>query len=73
MEPWNRNASPQASATFIEEVLNQLAELAALKGYRALASTLMMAALDAARAAAGPPDQVTERASDKPRDKSSGH
>ncbi|UTP41408.1 hypothetical protein M9M90_09610 [Phenylobacterium sp. LH3H17] len=73
MEPWNRNASPQASATFIEEVLNQLAELAALKGYRALASTLMMAALDAARAAAGPPDQAIDRASDKTRDKASDH
>lgn len=73
MEPWNRNASPQASATFIEEVLNQLAELAALKGYRALASTLMMAALDAARAAAGPPDQAIDRAPEKTRDKSSEH
>ncbi|MDP3868754.1 hypothetical protein [Phenylobacterium sp.] len=73
MEPWNRNASPQASATFIEEVLNQLAELAALKGYRGLASTLMMAALDAARAAAGPPDQAPDRTPDKTRDQTSDH
>ena len=56
MEPWNQKATPQASAAFIEEVLNQLAELAAHKGYRGLATTLMMAALEAARAAAGPPE-----------------
>jgi len=60
METWNRNASPQASASFIEEVLKQLAELAALKGYRGLATTLMMAALEAARASAGPPDRTPE-------------
>ena len=29
MKQWNPKASPQATATFIEEVLNQLAELAA--------------------------------------------
>ena len=57
MKQWNPKASPQATATFIEEVLNQLAELASTRGYRALATTLMMAALDAARAAAGPPDK----------------
>jgi hypothetical protein len=57
MEQWNPKASPQATATFIEEVLNQLAELASTRGYGALATTLMMAALDAARAAAGPPDK----------------
>lgn len=56
MEPWNQRATPQDAAAFIEAVLNQLAELAATKGYRGLATTLMMAALDAARAAAGPPD-----------------
>ncbi|MES2342245.1 MAG: hypothetical protein V4597_11250 [Pseudomonadota bacterium] len=56
MEQWNPKGSPQATAAFIEEVLNQLAELAATRGYRSLATTLMMAALDAARAAAGPPD-----------------
>ncbi len=50
------DSSPQMVAAFIEESLNQLAELAARKGYRALATTLMMAALEAARAAAGPPD-----------------
>lgn len=68
MEPWNRNASPQASATFIEEVLNQLAELAALKGYKALATTLMMAALEAARASAGPPDRVPDKVQDRTTD-----
>ncbi len=47
---------PEMVAAFIEETLNELAELAARKGYRALATTLMLAALDAARAAAGPPD-----------------
>ena len=57
MEQWNPKGSPQAAMTFIEEVLNQLAELASTRGYRALATTLMMAALDAARAAAGPPDK----------------
>lgn len=57
MKQWNPKASPQVTATFIEEVLNQLAELASTRGYRALATTLMMAALDAARAAAGPPDK----------------
>ncbi len=56
MEQWNPKGSPLAAVAFIEEVLNQLAELAAAKGYRALATTLMMAALDAARAAAGPPN-----------------
>ena len=50
------DSSPQMVAAFIEESLNQLAELAARKGYRALATTLMLAALEAARAAAGPPD-----------------
>ena len=59
MKTWNPRAAPQATATLIEEVLNQLAELAALKGYRALATTLMVAALDAARAAAGPPDRAS--------------
>ncbi|MDP2011946.1 MAG: hypothetical protein Q8K11_17380 [Phenylobacterium sp.] len=58
MEQWNPKGSPQAAATFIEEVLNQLAELASTRGYQALATTLMMAALDAARAAAGPPDKA---------------
>ena len=57
MKQWNPKASPQATATFIEEVLNQLAELASTRGYRSLATTLMMAALDAARAAAGPQDK----------------
>ena len=47
---------PETVAAFIEETLNELAELASRKGYRRLATTLMMAALDAARAAAGPPD-----------------
>ena len=47
---------PETVAAFIEETLNELAELAARKGYRALAETLMLAALDAARAATGPPD-----------------
>ena len=47
---------PEMVAAFIEETLNELAELAARKGYRALATTLMLAALEAARAAAGPPD-----------------
>jgi hypothetical protein len=61
MEPWNPKASPQLTASFIEGVLNQLAELAATKGYRALATTLMMAALEAARAAAGPPDPDAHR------------
>jgi hypothetical protein len=50
------DSSPQMVAAFIEESLNDLAELAARKGYRALATTLMMAALEAARAAVGPPD-----------------
>ncbi len=58
MEQWNPKGSPQAAATFIEEVLNQLAELASTRGYQSLATTLMMAALDAARAAAGPPDKA---------------
>ncbi len=57
MQPWNPKASPQATATFIEEVLNQLEDLASTQGYGSLATTLMMAALDAARAAAGPPDR----------------
>lgn len=56
MDPWNPDASPRASAAFIEAVLNQLSDLAATKGYKALATTLMLAALEAARAAAGPPD-----------------
>jgi hypothetical protein len=43
-------------AAFIEESLNDLAELAARKGFRALATTLMMAALEAGRAAGRPPD-----------------
>lgn len=55
MQPWNSNATPQAAAAFIEEVLNQLAELASVKGHRALATSLMLAALDAARAASDPP------------------
>ena len=47
---------PETVAAFIEETLNELAELAARKGYRALATTLMLAAMEAARAATGPPD-----------------
>lgn len=43
-------------AAFIEETLTDLAGLASRHGYRALASTLILAALEAARAAAGPPD-----------------
>ncbi|MDP1616494.1 hypothetical protein [Phenylobacterium sp.] len=41
---------------FIEEMLRDLSELAAVKGYRGLATTLMVAALEAARASAGAPD-----------------
>lgn len=50
------DSSPQMVAAFIEESLNDLADLAARKGYHALAATLMMAALEAAQAAEGPPD-----------------
>ena len=50
------DSSPQMVAAFIEESLTELAELAARKGYRALATTLMLAASEAARAATGPPD-----------------
>ena len=47
---------PETVAAFIEETLNELADLAVRKGYRALAATLMLAAQEAARAALGPPD-----------------
>ena len=47
---------PEMVAAFIEETLNELAELAARKGYMGLAGTLMLAAGEAARAATGPPD-----------------
>lgn len=49
--------SPEMVAQFIEETLVELADLASRKGYRALAGTLMIAALEAARAAAGAPDE----------------
>lgn len=44
---------PETVAAFIEETLNELAELAARKGYRNLAATLTLAAMEAARATAG--------------------
>jgi hypothetical protein len=47
---------PEMVAAFIEETLNELAGLAARKGYRNLAAILVMAAREAARAAAGAPD-----------------
>ena len=50
------DSSPQMVAAFIEESLNELADLAGRIGYRTLANTLMLAALEAARAAGGPPD-----------------
>ncbi|MFP5448972.1 MAG: hypothetical protein ACLGHU_09530 [Alphaproteobacteria bacterium] len=50
------DASPQQVVVFIEEMLRDLSELAAVKGYRGLATTLMVAALEAARASAGAPD-----------------
>lgn len=54
--PLPHDASPQQVALFIEEMLSDLSELAAVKGYRGLATTLMVAALEAARASAGAPD-----------------
>ncbi|MAK81099.1 hypothetical protein [Phenylobacterium sp.] len=54
--PLPHDASPQQVALFIEEMLRDLSELAAVKGYRGLATTLMVAALEAARASAGAPD-----------------
>ncbi len=56
MTPPRDPSRPEMVAAFIEETLTDLAELAVQHGYRALASTLIMAALEAARAAAGPPD-----------------
>jgi len=56
IEPLPPNASPQRVAVFIEDMLRDLSELAAVKGYRGLATTLMIAALEAARASAGAPD-----------------
>jgi dihydroxyacetone kinase len=56
IEPLPPNASPQRVAVFIEDMLRDLSELAAVKGYRGLATTLMIAALEAARASAGAPE-----------------
>ncbi|HEX5380362.1 MAG TPA: hypothetical protein VFW47_17420 [Phenylobacterium sp.] len=50
------DSSPQLAAAFIEESLHELAELAARKGYRALAGALALVAREAARAATGPPE-----------------
>jgi len=47
---------PETVAAFIEETLNELAELAARKGYQSLAATLTLAAMEARRAAGGPPE-----------------
>ncbi|MDO8902768.1 MAG: hypothetical protein Q7V15_15595 [Phenylobacterium sp.] len=52
-------ASPQQVAIFIEEVLRDLSEVAAIHGHRGLATTLIVAALEAARASAGEPDTKT--------------
>ena len=56
IKPLPPDASPQKVAAFIEDMLRDLSELAAVKGYRGLATTLMVAALEAARASAGAPD-----------------
>lgn len=56
LAPLPPDASPQQVVLFIEEILRDLSELAAVKGYRGLATTLMVAALEAARASAGAPD-----------------
>jgi hypothetical protein len=61
LRPLPPDASPQQTAAFIEAMLRDLAELAAVKGYRGLSSTLVVAALDAARAAAGEPDPPVQR------------
>lgn len=56
IQPLPPNATPQQTVAFIEAMLRDLSELAAVKGYRGLSATLLVAALDAARAAAGDPD-----------------
>lgn len=56
LAPLQPDASPQQVVLFIEEILRDLSELAAVKGYRGLATILMVAALKAARASAGAPD-----------------
>ncbi|WP_375269051.1 hypothetical protein [Phenylobacterium sp.] len=62
IQPLPPDASPQHVAAFIEAMLRDLSELAAVKGYRGLSATLLVAALDAARAAAGEPDPPPPRA-----------
>ena len=49
-------SSPQMVAAFIEESLQELAELAAKMGFHNLSATLTLAAMEAGRAAFDPQD-----------------